>query len=54
MTEWTSCEPGLEGAYDLRGMRALYYVAVNKALYPTFADWLWDMERSATFSRRVG
>ena len=43
---WTCHEPGIEGAYDLNGMRALYYLTVNKAAYPTFADWLWDMGRS--------
>lgn len=50
---WTSQEPGLEGERSYEEMRSLYRDTVDKVAYPCFEGWLWDMERSATFYRRI-
>ena len=50
---WTSREPGIEGERTHGEMVAFYDEHVDKRIYPEFAGWLWDMERSATFFRHV-
>ena len=50
---WESYEPGIEGEYTHGQMKELYERTVDKAEYPCFEAWLWDMERSATFYRHV-
>ena len=48
---WTSYESGMSGCYTLSELQRLYERTVDKAEYPTFRDWLWDMERSAVLYR---
>lgn len=46
---WHGNDEGIEGWYDVDEMEDLYEDTVDKDEYPSFDDWLWDMERSGTF-----
>lgn len=48
---WVGTQCGVEGEFTFEGMLALYSETVDKAEYPDFDCWLWDMERSGVFDR---
>lgn len=48
---WHGNDEGILGWRDVDEMEDLYEDTVDKDEYPSFEDWLWDMERSGTFYR---